>query len=56
MKTPLYNRLLIALFLLIVGTVPVVQTLIELRRGERPQVCDLCTRWTRQACAHSSRR
>ena len=49
MKTPLYNRLLIALFLLIVGTVPVVQTLVELRRGERPQVCDLVTRWNDQA-------
>ena len=48
MKTPLYNRLLIALFLLIVGTVPVVQTLVELRRGERPQVCDLVTRWNDQ--------
>lgn len=49
MKTPLYTRLLIAAFLLIVGTVPVVQTLVELRRGERPQVCDLFTRWMGQA-------
>lgn len=48
MKTPLYSRLLIVLFLLIVGTVPVVQTLVELRRGERPQVCDLFTRWNDQ--------
>jgi hypothetical protein len=49
MKTPLYNRLLIALFLLIVGTVPLVQALVELRRGERPQVCDLFTRWMGQS-------
>jgi len=49
MKTPLYNRLLIALFLLIVGAVPLVQTLVELRRGERPQVFDLFTEWKDQA-------
>jgi hypothetical protein len=49
MKTPLYNRLLIALFLLIVGAVPLVQTLVELQRGERPQVFDLFTRWMGQA-------
>jgi alginate O-acetyltransferase complex protein AlgJ len=49
MKTPLYNRLLIALFLLIVGIVPLVQTLVELQGGERPQVIDLFTGWKNQA-------
>lgn len=49
MKTPLYNWLLIAAFLLIVGIVPLVQTLVELRRGERPLVFDLFTEWKNQA-------
>ena len=49
MKTPPYNRLLIGAFLLIVGIVPLVQTLVELRRSERPQVVDLFTGWKDQA-------
>ncbi len=49
MKTPLYNQLLIVAFLLIVGIVPLVQTLVELRRSERPQVIDLFTEWKNQA-------
>ncbi len=41
MKTPLPYRALSAAFLLTVGSVPLLQALLEVRRGERPQLCEL---------------
>ena len=49
MKTPLPSRILIAVFLLIVGTTPLVQMLAELGHGERPQLFDLFTQCRNQA-------
>jgi len=41
MKPPLPYRVLSAAFLLTVGGVPLFQALVEIYRGERPQVCEL---------------
>ena len=49
MKTPVHNRVLIAVFLLMLATVPLLQALVEIRRGERPQVCELFSRRPTQA-------
>jgi hypothetical protein len=49
MKTTWPNRFLIAAFLAMLASVPLLQTVVEARRGEWPQVLELVTRWPTQA-------
>jgi hypothetical protein len=49
MKTAVHNRALIAVFLLMLVFVPLLQSLVEARRGERPQICELFARRPTQA-------
>lgn len=43
MQTTAHNRFLIGAFLALLAAVPLLQVAVEARRGERPQVWDVCT-------------